>query len=92
MDPNQPVKPLAISDMAIMGSIAVSVGIFGFVAVAWTVTHLPLATAIGAVAIAAAVGLLLRHRLHEPVRWLTTAWVAGIASACAFGVVALVFA
>ncbi len=87
MDPNQPAKPLAFSDVAAMGSVAVGVGMFAFVAAARAMTHLPLIAGLAVVAASIALGLIVRHWLHGPPRWLATAWLAGTAAALALAAV-----
>jgi hypothetical protein len=89
MDPNQPVKPRPVSDMAIMGSFSVALGMVAFVAVLWAGAHLPLIVAIPATAVGALLGFLVQRRVHGFLRWLALAWVAGIGAACVFAVVAV---
>lgn len=90
MDPNQPVKPLAFSDIAVMGSLAVAVGMLALVTVVQAMSNLPLIAGLGVVAACIALGVVVRLWLRNPQRWLATAWLTGIGSAFAFAAVAIV--
>lgn len=89
MDPNQPVKPLGILDLAIQASALVALGMIAFVAVLWAGAHLPLTAAIAATAVGTCLGIVVHRLGHGYGQWLAAAWLAGLGAGCALAIVAV---